>query len=197
MYEGRASGSDSLTTPVSAPASLMLVLFGGHHWRPAQTCKLQLLPPPVLTSCDETDTFGASSGTHPTGIIFCYCLQTNFAKAMFSQVFVCPRMGGGLCPGGLCPGRGSLSWQGGSVQRVLCLGGSLPWQGFLSRQGSLSRGVCVTKIPPYGKERVVGILLECILVYTELSLCLHTTWRTVPGSKRRRFCFRTLTSTVL
>ena len=57
---------------------------------------------------------------------------------------LCPR--DGLCPGGLCPG-GSLSW------------GS---RGSLSR-GSLSRGLCHGD-PLYRNERVVRILLECILV---------------------------------
>ena len=149
MYEGRASGSGSLTTPVSAPVSLMLVTFGGHHWIPAQTCKLQHLPPPVLTSSDETDTFGASSGTHPTGIIFCYCLQTNFAKAMFSQVFVCPRMGGDLCPGGLCPGRGSLSRQGGGgLSREFSVWGDLcPGRDFCPGRGVCSEGSVSRRSP--------------------------------------------------
>ena len=56
--------------------------------------------------------------------------------------------------GGLCPG---VSVQGGgSVQ------GGLP-RGSLSR-GSLSGRPPKTEIPPYSNERVVHILLECILV---------------------------------
>ena len=69
---------------------------------------------------------------------------------MFSEVFVCPQGGLGLCPGGslsrggLC--RGSLSmgisvW-GVSVHEGLCLG---------------------DPPPPYGNERAVRILLGCIL----------------------------------
>ena len=42
---------------------------------------------------------------------------------------------GGLCPGGLCPG------------------------------GSLSGRVSIRETPPYGNERAVRILLECILVF--------------------------------
>ena len=142
MYEGRASGSGSLTTPVSAPASLMLVTFGGHHWRPAQTCKLQLLPPPVLTSSDETDTFGSSSGTHPTGIIFCYCLQRNFAKAMFSQVFVSVHGWEGVSVQVVSALAGVL-WAGGSVQRVLSGGGITALAGISVQAGeSVQRGLC-------------------------------------------------------
>ena len=68
---------------------------------------------------------------------------------MFSEVFVCPQWGLGLCPGGLCLGvsvQGSLSGGG------LCLGGLC--------QGDL----------PYGKERAVRILLECILANTGYKL---------------------------
>ena len=50
----------------------------------------------------------------------------------------------GLCPGGLSPGEGGL-----------CPGVSV-W-------GSLSRGVSVRETP-YGNERALRILLECILV---------------------------------
>ena len=37
--------------------------------------------------------------------------------------------------------------------------------GDLCPGGSLSRRVSVRETPPYGKERAVRILLECILVY--------------------------------
>ena len=92
-----------------------------------------------------------------------YCLQTKFAKVMFSQVFVCPRGGGG-CPGRSLSRRVSLQrglWslsrgislsRGVSVQGCLCSEGCLSG-GFLSRRGlcpvvslsrgSLSRGVSV------------------------------------------------------
>ena len=61
--------------------------------------------------------------------------------------------------GGLCPG-GSLSrWV--SVQEDLCLGG-------------LCSGSPCHRDPPYGKEQVVGILLECILVLNcHLSTCVE------------------------
>ena len=101
-----------------------------------------------------------------------YRPQTRFAKIMFSQVFV--HSWGILVS--ILEGGGSLSRevfvQGslsrGCLSRGLCLeglcpGGSLSG-GFLSR-GCLSRGVSVKgDSPPYGKERMVCILLECILV---------------------------------
>ena len=74
---------------------------------------------------------------------------------------------GVLCPGGLFPGaslsRGSLSSgslsRGVSVQEGLCPGRSLSW-------GISVQGVSVRKTSPQtgGNERVVRILLECILV---------------------------------
>ena len=79
-----------------------------------------------------------SADFRPVG--YYYCPQTKFAKVMFSQLFVCPR-------GGLCPEEGGQS--GGSLSG----GWSMSW-------GSLyPGGLC-----PYGKEQVVCILLECILV---------------------------------
>ena len=95
---------------------------------------------------------------------------------------------------GLCPGRGSLSGEGVSVWGGgLCLGrgslsGGLYLEGSLSKgvvsvlEGSLSKGgglcpggslvQCGVSVqeglchrdPPYGNERAVRILLECILV---------------------------------
>ena len=61
----------------------------------------------------------------------------------------CP---GGLCPGDLCPG--------GLCPGGLYLGVSVQW-------GSLSRR------PPYGKERAVRILLECILVMFYFRMFTH------------------------
>ena len=63
---------------------------------------------------------------------------------------------GHMTGGGLCPG-GSLS--GGSLSR----GGVSVW------------GVSVRETPPYGNERAVLILLECILViqYGCLELAFH------------------------
>ena len=57
--------------------------------------------------------------------------QTKFAKVMFSQVFVFPQGGLGLCPG--------ESLSGGSLSGGLC-------------PGEVSvRGVSVQEDPPYGK----------------------------------------------
>ena len=92
---------------------------------------------------------------------------------IFSQVFVCPWRGGGLCPGSLCPDGGSLSRRGVSVQRVsmsrgcLCPGGSMSRglsPGGLNLGGLCPDGFSVRETPPYGKEWAVRILLECILV---------------------------------
>ena len=77
-------------------------------------------------------------------VIIYYRPQTKFAKVMFSQVFVCTR-------------GGSLS--GGSLSRWSLSGGGIcPGWGVSVQGGSLSR------IPPYSNERVVRILLECILI---------------------------------
>ena len=95
--------------------------------------------------------------------VYFYRPQTKFAKVMFSQVFVCPQ--GGIWEGG---GEGNsmsraVSVQGVSVQGGLCLGVSLSrgvsFQGVSVRETPLP-----DREPPYSKEQVVCILLECILV---------------------------------
>ena len=64
--------------------------------------------------------------------------------------------------GGVSVQRGSLS--GGSLSRgVLCLGGLCPG-GSLTRGVSVWGGLCWGGLSPYGKERAVHILLQCILV---------------------------------
>ena len=95
-----------------------------------------------------------------------YRPQTKFAKVMFSQVTVCPQDGLCLCLSvqrGLCPA-GCLSGGGGGV----CPGGSLSRgevsvRGGLCERGSLSVGGGCHGDSPYSNERVVRILLECIL----------------------------------
>ena len=60
---------------------------------------------------------------------------------------------------------GSLS--GGSLWGGVSVGGSLSrgsLSGWSLSRGSLYGGVSVRRQPPYGKERTVRILLECILV---------------------------------
>ena len=107
-----------------------------------------------------------------------YRPQTKFAKVMFSQVPVCPREGGGLCPQGVSVHRRSLSTgglclQGVSVQGSVSRGVSVQGvsvQGFSVQEGlcpgeSLSReGLCPGK-PPCSNKWAVRILLECILVW--------------------------------
>ena len=87
-------------------------------------------------------------------VIIYYRPQTKFAKVMFSQVFVCTR-GGSLSGGSLS--RWSLSG-GGVLGGLSRLGGLCPGWGVSVQGGSLSR------IPPYSNERVVRILLECIII---------------------------------
>ena len=70
--------------------------------------------------------------------------------------------------GGLCPREGSLSGEG------VCVWGSQPGGGLCPREwslvqgglcpGSLVQGGLCHRDPPYGNERAVRILLECILV---------------------------------
>ena len=104
-----------------------------------------------------------------------YRPQRKFAKVMFLHVSVCPQgisvqgglHAGGRSPsgGGLCPGE-CLCW-GVSVQGTVSVQGVSVHGG----GGSLSRGVSVWggslswRHPPYGNERAVRILLECILVF--------------------------------
>ena len=97
-------------------------------------------------------------------------------RAVSVQGDLCP----GVCLGGLCLG-GSLSRRSlsrGSLSREVSVWGSLSGgvsvQGDLCQEGSLFRGISVQggsllgrTIPdrdhPYGKERAVCILLECVL----------------------------------
>ena len=80
----------------------------------------------------------------------CVCPGGSLSRRVSVQVGVSVQGGslGGLSRGRLCPG-GSLS---GGLCRGFSVGGSLSWR------------------PPYGNERVVCILLECILVFIICSL---------------------------
>ena len=112
-----------------------------------------------------------------------------------------------LCSGGLCPGwslsrrclcpRGSQSRRGVSVWGVsvqgdlspeggLCLGGLCPGGSQFMREGVSVWGVVSvretprtkTPPPPYGNERAVRILLECILVWVLLTKLIYEfVWR--------------------
>ena len=84
-----------------------------------------------------------------------------WGKVMFSEAFVCPQ--GVLCMISL------PAWPGGSLSK----GGLCPW-GLCPGGGSLFWGVSVGgRQLPYGKERAVHILLECILVGLYVHKCLH------------------------
>ena len=73
---------------------------------------------------------------------------------------------GGLCQGGLCPG-GALP-MGVSVQRA-SLSKGVSFQGVFVRETPRAENL------PYGKERAVHILLECILViFLSLSFSCHS-----------------------
>ena len=92
-----------------------------------------------------------------------YRPQTEFAKVMFSQVFVCPQQG--LCPGGSLS-RGSLSRGRRSLSRDLCPGGSI--QG-VSVQGE---GLCPGGLCPGALSRgisVQGVSIQEVSVKGALS----------------------------
>ena len=102
-------------------------------------------------------------------IMFLHLCAILFSGCVCIPACITGHMTGGLClgvsvQGGLCPG-GSLS-MGVSVGGGLCLGGLYP--GGLCPGESLSgRPSIPDRDPPppkYGYERVVRILLECILV---------------------------------
>ena len=81
------------------------------------------------------------------------------SKGSLSRGGLCP--GGGICLGGSFPGgslsRGRLCLGGVSVEGCLC-----PEDGWVG--GILCLGGLCQETSPYGKERAVRILLECILV---------------------------------
>ena len=99
-----------------------------------------------------------------------YRPQRSWDKVMFSHVSVILFTGGGLSLSlgglGLCPWGGSPSW-GVSVQGGLCPGGLC--LGGLCLGGGLCHGDT-----PYGNERAVRFLLECILVWFEFSSYTHS-----------------------
>ena len=75
---------------------------------------------------------------------------------------------GDLSPGDLSPGG---SFQGGLCLGDPCPGGSLS-SGVSIQRGVLVQGISARETPlPYGKERVVRILLECIVLEFLFQLC--------------------------
>ena len=88
--------------------------------------------------------------SHWNAILFHICLPVHGGGSLSREVSV----QGCLCAEGLCPGRlcQGMSLPGGSLSS----GVSVQWI-------SVQRGLCQGD-PPYGKEWVVCILLECILV---------------------------------
>ena len=64
------------------PYPSVLLISGGHHWRPVQTCSVEdLLPPPHwywhLVVATE------AGGTHPTGMLSCFHMHGNHISALF------------------------------------------------------------------------------------------------------------------
>ena len=117
-------------------------------------------------------------------------VQWGLSRGVFVQ--------GGLCPGqslsrvfiqgGLCPG--GLSVQGGSMfgdrNGGLCPGGFCPAESLSSRV-SVQQGVFVRETPwtetsPYGTERAIRFLLECILVPWGINFYICRYGRTIVPS---------------
>ena len=78
---------------------------------------------------------------------------------------------GGLCPGRVSVQRRSLTWVGESLPRGVFVQG---WRSLLGRPPG-------QRHPPYGNERTVCILLECILV--------HFCWYSVSTFKIYEECY--------
>ena len=101
----------------------------------------------------------------------CYRPQTKFAKVMFLQVCVCPQ-GGMRASGGVCVLLGVCAWLGGMHGcRGVCVvvGGHVWLQGGVRTLRGVQLG-CREGMHGIWQdtvnERVVRILLECILVLT-------------------------------
>ena len=97
------------------------------------------------------------------GGFLCVILVTGGSLSQHAPQVTWPggSLSGGSLSKGLCPG-GSLS--GGSLSGGLCPG-----------RVSLSRGSLLGR-PPYGNERAVRILLECILIQNENACNLFWVW---------------------
>ena len=84
----------------------------------------------------------------------------------------------GASSGGVSVPEGGFSVPGG-----LCRGGGSVRRGFLSGGFSVPGGLCLVGVyvlgdlcpgrPPYGNERAVRILLECILVLFNVVVCFQ------------------------
>ena len=95
-----------------------------------------------------------------------YRPQTKFAKVMFLQVSVCPRVGGGgAWQGGVCGGGGMHS-RGVCVARGAGVAGG--WWGVCMAGGCPPPQILRDTV----NERAVRILLECILVVFKFLLLL-------------------------
>ena len=75
---------DTLAPAMTPP----LVISGGHHWRPVQTCSLQDTSLPVMTS-GGWSTYGVQAGsTHPTGMLSSLYLKLPFNYQLNLEIHV-------------------------------------------------------------------------------------------------------------
>ena len=78
MYWDMGPTTPSSPFPRMPDMGSPLLTSGCHHWRPVQTCSLEDLPPPVLTSSGgHRNTYGwQAGGLYPTGMQSCFlCVQ--------------------------------------------------------------------------------------------------------------------------
>ena len=77
----------------------LLVISGGHQWRPVQTCSFEEPPQLILTSGAQSLSDWQVGGTHPTGMLPCLFLELlspaneSYGEVMFLHLSVCPRGG--------------------------------------------------------------------------------------------------------
>ena len=121
---------------------------GGPETRGHSNGEMFVFPVEIV---DPLDSYNNVTGNKKAVRLICYCKHTDnycpktkIAKVMFSQVFVCPKVG--------------VSAQGLSLSRRVSV-----------------QGVSVRETPQYGKEQVVCILLECILVSMHFLIIRNTT----------------------
>ena len=116
-----------------------------------------------------------------------YRPHAKFAKVMFFQVSVCPR--GDVCGGG------GYAWQGVCVARGVCMAGGMCGKGCMHGRGVCAwQGACGGHachahpqqiLQDMVHERVVRILLECILVYITIYGSLQ--WSSIFTNQKVKF----------
>ena len=168
---------------------------GHDHIEKSTLPKYMLLPP--ATKLRQGNVFTpVSHSVHGEGSLSQHAPQVTWPRGVSVQW--------GLCPGGVFVQGGSLSrtvsvqglYPGGSLSRgSLCSGGFYVWgqkwrslsRRFLSSRVSVQQGVFVRETPwtetsPYGTERAIRILLECILVSWGINFYICRYGRTIVPS---------------